>query len=360
MASPGRPVRPRPPRRHSSGNGKYNGPTLGTVEEDGGMAPDIPPKAHHRQFARMFNIVPFLHFDKDPFPPPYDFENILGPGGEKLADVRQNRHTTSRGGWKRIMLLIVVSILLIIGLIVGLVLGLRARSHDKHNPSNPPESSPSNSFPAGTYSISTFLSTISAACTSNPSTWRCYPYATYAQSTIASLTTFNWIISSSGRSDANFLISSSDNPFALSFANASLTLVDSGLNTEAYAFSVPNLQKVVIPVQALTEDGATDSCYFNNTLFEARLYTKMPKSYPPDTSVGGGGSSNGRPGQSQGQSQDQGNDWPFAVEMKQSIGAGDGVPDCYKSLNGADGEHVGVAATSGNGECNCAYQNFGT
>lgn len=126
-----RPLRPRPPRRHSSNNGKYNGPTLGAIDEDGGMAPDIPPKAHHRQFARLFHLVPLLYFDKDPEPLVYDFENIIGPGGEKLADVRQNRYHSTRGGWKRLLLLIFVSILLIIGLIVGLVLGLKARSHDR-------------------------------------------------------------------------------------------------------------------------------------------------------------------------------------------------------------------------------------
>lgn len=129
--SQSRPIRPRPPRRHSSNNGKYDGPTLGAIEEDGGMAPDIPPKAYHRQFARMFHLVPLLHFDKDPEPPPppplYDFENILGPNGEKLADVRRNWQGRSRGISKRLGMLIAVSLLLIVGLIVGLVMGLKKR-----------------------------------------------------------------------------------------------------------------------------------------------------------------------------------------------------------------------------------------
>lgn len=206
---------------------------------------------------------------------------------------------------------------------------------------------PSSTFPAGSYSISTFLSTISTACAANPSTWRCYPYTTYNDSATGSLTTFNWIITSTDRSNANFLISSTDNPFALSFANASLTLVDSGSSSEAYTFTVPTLQKVVIPTEALTPDGMTDTCYFNNTVFTAKLYTKMPKTYP----AAGTGAS--------GIKEVDGQGWPYAMSAQQTISAGTGVPDCYKSVDGADGDHVGLAAL-GSGQCACAYQNYGT
>ncbi|KAL9625465.1 MAG: hypothetical protein Q9160_000528 [Pyrenula sp. 1 TL-2023] len=369
-----RPARPRPPRRHSSNNGKYDGPTLGAIDEDGGMAPDIPPKAHHRQFARMFHLVPLLHFDREPESRPptllYDFEKILGPNGEKLADVRRNWRGRSRGGLKRLVMLIAVSILLIVGLIVGLVLGLKKRgSSSKNFPhktkalteipfisnSAPPSSSPSASpsaFPAGTYSITTYLTTLTTACTSNPSTWRCYPYALYSNASAASsLTTFSWVITPTHLTASNFLISSTVNPFSISFANASLTLVDSGLESEAYAFTIPSMQKIVIPNVALTDDGMADTCYFNDTLFQARLYTKMPRTYPEAATVAGGGV--------------QAQDWPYAVSVQQTIEAGDGVPDCYKTVNGdaaAVGEHVDVATamagSDGDTQCACGWSNF--
>lgn len=50
-------------------------------------------------------------------------------GGEKLAELRKglenNRHIAKRGGWKRLLIVAFVLLLIIVGLVVGLVVGLR-------------------------------------------------------------------------------------------------------------------------------------------------------------------------------------------------------------------------------------------
>ena len=172
------------------------------------------------------------------------------------------------------------------------------------------------------------------------------------------MTTFNWIISPtandlSGKDTGNmtYIISSSDNPFALTFTNAILTLQQAGQDDEAYTFEVP-MQKIVIPSAPLTADNAATECYYNNTQFSAKLYTKLAKSYPVQA-----GSASGNPDPDPSALFGE---WPYAVEVQQFIDGGSGVPDCHKVVNGVAGEKVSVGTTNINDSCECLYMNYDT
>jgi len=170
------------------------------------------------------------------------------------------------------------------------------------------------------------------------------------------MTSFNWIITFTGLSDANYVISSSDNPFALTFTNASLQLSDAGLETEAYTFSVP-MEKIVRPQTALTDDNAATSCIYDGTSFEVRLYTKKPKTYPSAAE-----SSNSTAGLTPPSSNDPVfKPWPHAVQVDEVINGGSNVPRCYKTINGELGARVtkGLTAQPQSETCKCGYLNFG-
>ena len=337
-------------------------------------SPKEPPHTHSKGIGRVlpFDIAPRrVHHDRAP--PPYsEWDGIKGPRGSRLSQMRAGHSSTQRhGGCLKWVLLILIAILIIIALIVGLVVGL----HDKHHhsssyvvasslnplrpvPTNPSlsdnTSSPTNqtapAFPAGSYSLVTFLSTVATSCTSNPSTWTCYPYTTYNQSTAGSMTTFNWIItpssSSSSSSSPSYVISSTQNPFSITFTNATLTLTNPNTSTEAYTFSIP-LDKIDIPTTALTPDDSASECMFNTTTFTAHLYTKRPKVYPGDSVSN---STTGAPYQ----------DWPYAVDVMQSIEGGGEVPACYKTVNGGLGDRINLATEPETSQCSCTWMNYGT
>lgn len=208
-------------------------------------------------------------------------------------------------------------------------------------------------------------------CTPNPATWSCFPYRTYNSSSSGptdSLTTFNWLISSTSNNPtssnpADYQISSTRNPFALTFTNESLALVDPGSGDEALIFKVA-MDKVVVPNADVTSagDGSASRCLFNATRFQAKLYTKKAKTYPPSdlTGDGNGGSSSPSGGGGGGQ---QFQPWPYAVEITQTIASGSAVPECYKTLNGQMGERVDLARTvavAEGAQCACEYLNYGT
>jgi hypothetical protein len=52
--------------------------------------------------------------------------------------------------------------------------------------------------------------------------------------------------------------------------------------------------------------------------------------------------------------------WPYAVEVKQSIGGGADVPNCYISVNGQLGARVtsGLTPQPATNDCSCVYRNF--
>lgn len=172
------------------------------------------------------------------------------------------------------------------------------------------------------------------------------------------MATFNWIISASGPSSSpNFTISSSGDPFAIAFSNATLSLLDAGSAEERYTF-ITTFQRSVFPTGGV-------QCFYNNTQFTASMYTKKPKSYPSNSTSGSTTSSaapaaatgDGPAGAPAGGSFVN---WNFAVDALQSIGGGVDVPACYNTNNGQTGSRItsGYTAQPAENFCSCAYKNY--
>jgi len=351
---------------------------LPAISEDGTSSveprPPIPLRASNRPPNKHFALgaPPRHNYDSPPAYSHFSFDDDAErPNAEKLAAARNgvlnNKHIAKRGGWKRLLVIAIVVILCIVGLVVGLVIGLRNRhksssyegpsryitmatltsihrnggstSGSGNSPSNPATSTV---FPAGSYSLTTYLSTISTNCTSNPATWTCYPYTTYSQSPSASTATFQWIIDPIPDSQ-NYTISSTDNLFSIVFSNLTLSLMNSGQSDEHYYFST-TMQKPTKPSVALTDQNLASTCYFNQTSFEGYLYTKMAKTFP---SGGANETDTGQPYA----------EWPYAVRVDQMSGGGSGTPTCL----GPDGQSLGsFSVADASQECECLYLNTGT
>ena len=97
---------------------------LGAIHEDGGMQPDIPPRAHNRPMRLIYSSFPALeryHLA----PPPYtEYNDIIGPKGEKFSDLRSNRYLSKRGGWLRLLIIGLIVLIIIVAVAVGLGAGL--------------------------------------------------------------------------------------------------------------------------------------------------------------------------------------------------------------------------------------------
>lgn len=332
---------------------------LSIIDEDAVIQHALPshPAAFHRPFSKRWGDPPRPGFDKSP--PDYSATDAAHLRSEKMDILRNNKHVIKRGGWKRLCLTLLVLVVVIIGVVVGLTLGLRQRGWRESSTPSATDVSPvaSEPFPAGFYSISTFLDSVNTSCTSNPVTWTCYPYVTYAQSQSAASATFNWVIAQSG---SGYMISTTSDPFAISFMNVSLTLVDSGSSNERYTFALPSA-KYVIPSSIITNDGTMAGCYFNNTHIEGSLYTKKLNTYPsnlttttstpPATTTA---ATNGLITSETFQS------WPYAIEFVQSAAGGFNVPDCYHVVNGNIGAGVnyGFTTQSSRHICDCSYRNY--
>jgi len=235
---------------------------------------------------------------------------------------------------------------------------LKPTDNPSHSSAPPPSPSSSSSpstgpFPAGSYTFTTFLDTVKTACTSNSASWKCEPSVTYSENPTNSEATFNWIIAASG---PNFTIASTDNPFAINFSNATLSLLDPGSADERYTFTT-TVQKVVFPSFAV-------KCFYNTTQFTADLYTKKAKSYPSNStsasataSAAGAAETNGAAGAPAGGAFAE---WNFAVYATQSIGGGVDVPECYNLNNGQTGSRVtsGYTVEPAGDFCSCAYKNY--
>jgi hypothetical protein len=189
-------------------------------------------------------------------------------------------------------------------------------------------------------------------CTSNPNTWRCYPYYTYQDNPTGVATQFQWVINQTNGKD--FAISTTANMFSFSFDNVPLSLVDKGQASERYHFSTM-VNAVIAPIGQLTPDNAKALCYYNSTTFQADLYTKMAKLYPNSTSVGAVPST--PPGSSTAFQA-----WPYALSVELSISGGPDVPACYTIVNSLPGGLItnGFTAESSSSKCSCFYQNADT
>jgi hypothetical protein len=157
--------------------------------------------------------------------------------------------------------------------------------------------------------------------------------------------TFDWIINGT---TGDLLISSTPNPFAITFSNVSLSLVDPGSLDERYSFSV-SLDKYVIPSEPILPNNEIAGCYYNGTTLEGSLYTKK-------TAAGGNGTTSPNDG---GQGQNFVN-WPYAAEVNQSIAGGSNVPACYPGDGVVQGSRItsGLAPQPTTSDCGCNWRNY--
>lgn len=368
---PDRPQYHRSPKSKRSRPNSADTRPLSIIAEDG-IVPALPDRTHTRFFNRRWNFGdPPRHSFEIP-PPKYSVWDATGPKGEKLTDVRENKHIARRGGWRRIFIIGIIFTATLVALIVGLVVGLRSE-HSRYildprcslpvvligcsnSSSSPPASSNSsasaaNTFPAGSYTFTTFLDSVSTNCTSNTTDWSCAPYNTYSQSPSDAVANFTWIITASPWDvNSDYTISTSLDPFSINFSNVSLALRDQNSNTERYTFHTP-VQKVVIPTIGV-------KCYYNETILEASLYTRRSKTYSAGSGTGSAStltssgaavsSSDGFPA------------WEFAIEATELVGGGSNVPECYQITNGQKGNRItqDLVPQAAGEMCNCVYRNF--
>ncbi len=202
-------------------------------------------------------------------------------------------------------------------------------------------------FPTGAYSFITALSTVSTACTSNPATFRCFPFAAYtAASPNASAATFNWIITRDA--DQRYVISSSDNPFAPSFANLSMMFLDVNQYNERFVFNF-TMAKSVAASAPLSGDPAAATCWFNHTVLSATLWTRARASYPVNISAvpdPRNATFNFNP-------------WPYKVDITQVQVAEPGVPDCMDASGRRVGDFQATPTPGVKSDCECGYTNYG-
>ena len=287
--------------------------------------------------------------------------------GEKLAQLRQDAggyDRKARGGWLRLSGIVVV-VLIVIALAVGLGVGLTRKKHtqaqqDSSSVTPAVDDGTAQAFPLGEYSMVTQLRTVNTNCTSNAATWRCYPYVLYDPSDpgtkTSSMATFNWVISNTSATyatkssttndaqSANLTISSTNNPFAVSFTNQSLTYVSTpdNLTSDRYTFSF-DIQKPVAPSASITDNNAATLCLYNST-FTGVLYADASRSVPSaelanSTNIGGY------------------TQWPYAVEVTQTSGS---APECYDTVNGNIGAKILTDLTPDTvgQDCSCKYRNY--
>ncbi|KAL9023931.1 MAG: hypothetical protein Q9196_006875 [Gyalolechia fulgens] len=306
----------------------------------------MPPKAHHRPFHRRWNLgdPPSISFENSP--PNYSVWDTTGPKGEKLAEVRNNKHIARRGGWKRICLIALLTIGVIVALVVGLVVGLRKKTSNHVAPGRPQspgnDTSASNgttTFPAGSYTFTTYLDTVRTDCSSQVQYWSCYPNPTIAESPSQAMANFTWIIT---ESEDRFSISSTENPFSIVFDSTMLVMLDPGTDDERYQFTT-SVDKVTIPSIGV-------NCFFNGTVLEGNLYTKKAQNYPRS-----GTTTSSAPTASTSTSSDDFRPWPYAVDVRQTVGGGQSVPECFKK---GDGIVDGTTPRPASSMCSCEYKNF--
>lgn len=209
----------------------------------------------------------------------------------------------------------------------------------KSKPAGEQEAS-ENAFPEGTYRFETVLKSISTDCTSDNSTYRCYPYSTFSEAPDSSMAVFDWVIEAIDRDSNNYQVSSTRNPFSIVFTNATLNLEGAGTEDERFDFSVP-LNTTVIPNKLLHAWSTKRAfvCYYSDVVFTASIYTKKVKSWPPATE------------DNQGQNPRR---WPFAATMRQAVASAPNVPNCID----ASKHPIGNFAVNEGAECSCVYTNF--
>ncbi|KAF4991808.1 hypothetical protein FGRMN_7578 [Fusarium graminum] len=286
----------------------------------------LPPPAYIPR-PRVYYAPPVSHYS----PPSYSYAETKGKFIEHESayegSYRERRYCgiDKRRGYCLLVISLVTLAVVAIALGIGLSIGLKDDNQHPTKESSTPEPSPK--FPAGSFAFKADLQNTSTECTSNPSTWRCYPY------TEGSSATFFWIITPNGQDSYN--ISSTENPFAPSFTNLTLNLLDKDTSKERLQFSF-SMDKTVVPDGNLTSSNRAAKCTFDDTLIEATLWTK--------TSRDGDGFGN-----------DKFADWPGVVEIVQRKTFVGSSPTCVDSQGAAIGD-----VKAGSGACECRYANYET
>ncbi|KAK1998440.1 hypothetical protein LX36DRAFT_681008 [Colletotrichum falcatum] len=257
------------------------------------------------------------------------------PGARDTAEKkgRGSSWVPHRGAWYRLFILAVVAA----GFVAGLSVGLTAWNRQSQPAVSADASNETNSLPSGSFAFNTALLQANTACTSDSSTWRCFPDRTYSQSPNASAATFFWTIYR--RDSSTYQISSSSSssssslsPISPKFSDEVMTLLERGSPDERLVFNF-TLPKTTAPSDAAAQDGRAATCTFADTAFSATLWTRRNATAAADGADGNVGR----------------RVWPGQVEIVQ---ASRGGPECKD----AAGNAVSVAA--GDGQCKCMYANF--
>ncbi|KAL1897374.1 hypothetical protein Sste5346_004110 [Sporothrix stenoceras] len=302
----------------------------------------------------------------------------VGAGGRGLPKRSQNREWFSkRGGWWRLILTLLLLAVIAVGLGVGLKFGLQQANNNSSSSSNGDNNgngsgsggdvpstpaTPSDQFPAGSYSFTVALTNVSTACTTNGFAFGCAPGANNVFSSSASPTaqnasavTFEWIIegttsgsTSSASTLTTYTISShSSSPFP--FSNIHMTLLDSGLSSERLVFNL-SMDLAYIPTNDLVDhQTSAATCYFNQTTTQATLWTKQRATFPSSiTAI-----------QAPVNASSTFSAWPFAVELSEVQQAGPAIPDCVDYHGNSLGD---FSIPDGGGDaadvCGCWYSNM--
>jgi hypothetical protein len=360
---PSTPLSPRPSSsrsahsRNASAEAEANNKRLSAIEENstayypsGVPIASSPPSATRGTFPRS-HWHPGPRRSVDSLPPKYTLWDVTGPRGEKLRDLRNNKQIARRGGWKRLLAVVLLLVAVAVGLGVGLGVGLVKNQEADSGPAQPTSTAAAGngSFPQGSYTFAGALASVGTACTSNPATFLCWPYMTYNASTSASAVAFDWVVAAQPSGD--LALSSSNNPFAITFSNASLTQHDAGTPQERYSFSL-SLDKYVVPTGPIDGSSTLAACWFNTTTLAGNLWTRRP--------ADGGAVANGT-ANSTAQMLADWPVWQFAFDVNQTIAGGQDVPECYQqAAAGGEGARIttGLTAQPDSDECGCYWRNY--
>lgn len=199
-------------------------------------------------------------------------------------------------------------------------------------------------FPAGSYTFVTYLDRVQTDCSSQAQDWSCHPDHTFAESPSQAMANFTWVVA---ESEDGFSISSTGNPFSIVFDSTMLMMLDPGTDDERYQFNT-SLDKMTPPSIGV-------SCFFNDTTLEGHLYTKKPQNYPSSgkTTLSAATASSLA-------STNDFQPWPYAVEIRQTIGGGQSVPECFRGQANRKGDRVveGITPRPASSMCSCDYKNF--
>ncbi|KAK1595895.1 tat pathway signal sequence [Colletotrichum navitas] len=191
-------------------------------------------------------------------------------GQDALGEKRRgSKWVARRRSWYRLIILAVI----VIGLTVGLSVGLTLWNRQSQPVVTAGASNDTNLFPAGSFAFNTALLDAETGCTSDSSTWRCFPDRTYSQSPNASVATFFWTISRPNSYTYQISSSPSSNPYSPQFSGETMTLVGGDSLDERLVFNF-SLPKTVALTDALAQGGHAAMCAFPDTAFRATLWTR--------------------------------------------------------------------------------------